>query len=58
MSTTEHVVSVLMLGAAIWALQYLLPRARREHDGFGIACAVAMALLGLFAWLLFGVGTR
>ncbi len=58
MSTTETVWSVLMLGAAIWALQFLVPRARREHDGFGIICAVAMAILALFAWLFFGVGTR
>ncbi len=54
----DRVVSVFMLGACIWALAYLLPKARREHDGFGIICSILTALAGLFGWLFFGVGTR
>jgi uncharacterized BrkB/YihY/UPF0761 family membrane protein len=57
MSTTVQIaVSVFLLGAAIWALLFLLPRARREQDTFGIGCALLMTLMGLLGWLFIGVG--
>lgn len=49
-------ISVLMLGGAIWSVLFLLPRARREQDTFGIVCSLLMALLGLMGWLFIGVG--
>jgi hypothetical protein len=54
----QTVLSVAMLGSAIWAILYLLPRARRKDDKFGVACALICALLGLFGWLFIGIGTR
>lgn len=56
--TVEGLVSVVMLGACIWALAYLLPRARRQQDTFGVICALLAALAGLFGFLFFGIGTR
>jgi hypothetical protein len=49
-------ISVLMLGGAIWSVLFLLPKARREQDTFGIVCSLLMALLGLMGWLFIGVG--
>jgi hypothetical protein len=57
-TNAQTVLSVVMLGAAIWFLLFLLPRAWREGDKFGIACVLLGALLGLLAWLFIGVGTR
>ena len=57
-TNAQAVLSVAMLGSAIWAILYLLPRARREDDKFGVACALAFAFLGLFGWLAVGIGTR
>jgi hypothetical protein len=51
-------VSIVLLGGAIWSLLFLLPKARRERDAFGIICALLMALVGLFGWLFIGVGVR
>ncbi len=47
-----------MLGAFIWAVRFLLPRAIKEHDALALASAVLFAVLSLLAWLLFGTGTR
>ena len=58
MTTTENILSVAMLGGAFWALLFLLPKARRVHDRFGVICAVVTALVGLIGWLLLGVGTH
>ena len=49
-------VSILMLGGAIWSILFLLPKARREQDTFGIICSLLMALVGLLGWLFIGVG--
>lgn len=54
----QTVLSIAMLSSAIWSILYLLPRARREEDRFGVACALMLALLGLFGCLFVGVGTR
>jgi hypothetical protein len=56
MSTLESIASVLMLGGSLWALRFLLPRARREGDGFGVACSLLTALVCLFGFLFLGVG--
>ena len=55
MRPLESVASVLMLGGCIWALRFLLPRARREGDGFGVVCSVLTALVCLFGFLLIGI---
>jgi hypothetical protein len=57
-TNAQTVLSVAMLGSAIWAILYLLPRARREEDRFGVVCALVMAILGMLGWLFVGVGTR
>ena len=49
-------VSILMLGGAIWSILFLLPKARREQDTFGIICSLLMALVGLLGWLFIGIG--
>jgi hypothetical protein len=54
MAIIENVMSVVMLGGSIWVLLYPLPRARREHDGFGIVCSLLTALVGLVGWLFLG----
>lgn len=58
MPALETALSIAMLGAFIWAVRFLLPRAIKEHDALALACAVLFALLALLAWLLFGTGTR
>jgi hypothetical protein len=55
-TTLESAVATLMLGGAIWSVLFLLPKARREQDTFGIVCSLLMALLGLMGWLFIGVG--
>lgn len=54
----EFVASVLSLGGGLWALGFLLPRARRAHDGFGILCAVLAAVVSLAIFLLVGIRAR
>lgn len=58
MTDLQIAVSIALLGGAIWSLLFLLPKARREQDTFGIICALLMALVGLFGWLFIGVGVR
>lgn len=55
MRPLESVASVLMLGGGIRALRFLLPRARREGDGFGAVCSVLTALVCLFGFLFIGI---
>jgi hypothetical protein len=55
-TTVQIAVSILMLGGAIWSILFLLPKARREQDTFGIICSLLMALVGLLGWLFIGVG--
>ncbi|MCX6542819.1 MAG: hypothetical protein NTV05_00185 [Acidobacteria bacterium] len=57
-TNSQIVLSVVMLGGSISALLFLLPKARRQHDSFGIICSVLAALTGLFGWLFLGIGTR
>ena len=54
----QSVLSIVMLGASIWVLLFLLPKARREHDRFGVLCSLLTALVGLVGWLFLGIGTR
>ncbi len=54
----ETVLSIATLGAFIWVVRYLLPRALKEHDSMALACAVLTAIAALLMWLLIGVGTR
>ena len=49
-------VSTLMLGGAIRSILFLLPKARREEDTFGIVCSPLAALVGLAGCLFIGVG--
>lgn len=58
MSTFESVVSVVLLGGAIWALLFQLPGATRDGDRFAIACSVLTALVGLIGWLFIGIGAH
>lgn len=57
-TNAQIVLSVVALGGSIWVLLYLLPKARRERDRFGILCSLLTALVGLIGWLLLGIGTR
>ena len=57
-TNAQTALSIVMLGGAIWALLFLLPKARRERDWFGIVCSLLTAILGLFGWLFIGVRTR
>ena len=54
----ESALSIMMLGGFIWAVRFLLPKAKREHDTFGVICALLTALAALIGWLLIGTGTR
>jgi hypothetical protein len=58
MSGVETLLSVVMLGGAIWALVFLLPRARREHSVFGIVCSLLTALAAFIGFLFIGIGTH
>ncbi len=58
MGTLDTALSVVMLGGFIWAVAFLLPKAWRERDRFGLTCSVIFALIALGGWLLIGVGTR
>jgi hypothetical protein len=56
--TLETGLSIAMLGVFIWVLRFLLPKALKEHDSFGVGCALLAALLALGMWLLTGVSMR
>lgn len=58
MARIETLLSVLLLGTPIWASVFEFPRAKREHDGFGVFCSLLTALVALIIWLLIGVGTH
>lgn len=58
MTAFEAALSVFSLAGFIWVINYLLPKAWREHDSFAIVCSVLTALVTLFAFLFFGVATR
>ena len=53
----ETVLSIAMLGAFIWVVRFLLPKALKEHDSMALTCAVLSAILALLMWLLIGVST-
>jgi hypothetical protein len=55
---TDSWLSAFMLGSFIWVVTFLLPRARREDDRFGVICSLLAALLALVGWLVIGTGTR
>jgi hypothetical protein len=57
-SAFEAFFSVVLLAAGLWAAGVLVPMARRNHDVFGMACAIAGAVIALAAWLLIGTGVR
>ena len=54
----ETLFSIAMLGAFIWAVRFLLPKAMKEHSALALTSAVLAALFALLLWLLIGVGTR
>ena len=54
----EALFSVVLLAAGLWAGGILVPMARRNHDVFGMVCAIAGAVIALAAWLLIGTGVR
>ena len=51
----EDTLSIVTLAFSIWVLRFLLPKARREQEGFAMACSVLTLALALFVWLLIGV---
>ena len=51
----ETTASILALGAFIWTVRFVIPRAFREQDVLAIACALSMSVLALGLWLLIGV---
>lgn len=53
----ETVLSIATLGAFIWVVRFLLPKALKEHDSLALTCAVLSAILALLMWLLVGVST-
>jgi len=57
-SEVEAFFSFLLLGGFMWAAGFLAPMARRNHDAFGIVCAIAAALIALAAWLFVGTGVQ
>jgi hypothetical protein len=54
----ETLFSIAMLGAFIWAVRFLLPKALKERNALALTSAVLTALFALLLWLLIGVGTR
>ena len=55
-TSIQIAISIFMLGGAIWSVLFLLPKARRARDTFGIVCSLLVALVGLVGWLFIGVG--
>lgn len=53
----ETILSIATLGAFIWVVRFLLPRAIKEHDSMALTCTVLSAILALLMWLLIGVST-
>jgi hypothetical protein len=53
----DTIASIMALGAFIWTVRFVIPRALREHDPMAIGCAVLMSVLALGLWLLIGVRT-
>lgn len=51
-------LATALLGAAIWVAVFLLPKARREQDTFGIVCSILAFLVAVFGWLFLGGGVR
>ncbi|OFW04574.1 MAG: hypothetical protein A3H96_09300 [Acidobacteria bacterium RIFCSPLOWO2_02_FULL_67_36] len=43
--TLQAVLSVAMLGAFIWVVRFLLPKAVKEREPFALICAVLTAVL-------------
>lgn len=58
LATVETIISLVMLTEFIWVAAFLLPKARREHDRFGVIAASVAATLALCGWLLMGTGAR
>ena len=54
----EAFVSLLLFGGFLRAAGFLLPTARRDHDVFGMACAIVAALVAFAAWLFLGTGVQ
>jgi hypothetical protein len=55
-AAVEIVLSVVMLGAFLWAAAFLIPRAVRERDALAIGSALMVAALAILAWLWIGIG--
>ncbi len=51
----ETVFSVAMLGAFLWAVRVMLPKAMREREALAVTSAALTALAALLLWLLIGV---
>ena len=51
----EALFSVAMLAGFLWAVGFMLPKARREHDTLALTSAVLTAVLTLLGFLLVGV---
>jgi hypothetical protein len=43
----ETVLSIATLGAFMWVVRFLLPKAVKEHDSMALTCAVLMAVFAL-----------
>jgi hypothetical protein len=56
--TVQTAFSTLMLGAAIWVGTFLLPRARREHDIFGVVCCLMALVVAVIGWLFLSVAVH
>ena len=56
MATVESALAIVMLAGLIWALAFWLPKARREHDTFGVTCALLTAFVALIGLLYIGIG--
>jgi hypothetical protein len=58
MTSVEPVLSWLMLSGFIWVAGFLIPKAVRERDVFGLICSILAALVSAIAWLLIGSATH
>jgi uncharacterized membrane protein YqjE len=54
----ETLLSVVTLAAFGWVVAFLIPKARREHEGFALTCAVLAALAALVCVWLFAHRVR
>ena len=48
----ESILSWFMLIAVIWTVRFLIPKAVRARELFGVICSALAALVALVAWLL------